>query len=128
MKQCSSTSGGINETFIIKPGDDISVPCSGISTNQIFSCIGDTSILLSTDYIIVEGDIIPDSNGTRDLGLPNRRFRDVNTVSGTSTVWTSTDMVNTPNLNLGLDSDTNLRTINADNSIIQNDIIFGGNY
>lgn len=128
MKKCSTTSGGINETFIIKPGDDVNVPCSGISTNQIFSCDGNTSILLSTDYIVVEGGIIPDVDGTRDLGLPNRRFRDINTISGTSTIWTSTQVVNTPDLNLGLDSNGNQRNITADSSVIQDDILNGGNF
>ena len=128
MKKCSTTSGGVNQTFIIKPGDTFDIPCSGISTNQIFSCDGDTSILLSTDYIVVEGGIIPDVDGVRDLGLPNRRFRNVNTLSGTSTVWTATEVFNTPDLNFGLYIDVNQRNITADNSVIQDDILNGGNF
>jgi hypothetical protein len=63
-----------------------------------------------------------------NLGTPSRRFRDVNTVSGTSTVWTSTNQVITPNLNLGLDGLGNQRTITANNSVIQNDILDGDTY
>lgn len=72
--------------------------------------------------------ILPTSDDTISLGSPIRRFRNVNTVSGTSTVWTSTDRVITPNLDLGLDGLGNQRTITADNSIIQNDILAGGSY
>jgi len=57
---------------------------------------------------------------------PIKRFRDINTVSGTTTVWTSTIKVYTPELDLGLDSLGNQRTITANNSVIQNDILNGG--
>ena len=59
---------------------------------------------------------------------PSFRFRNINTISGTSTVWTSTDRVITPNLDLGLDSSGNTRTITANNSIIQDDCLLGGTY
>jgi hypothetical protein len=62
------------------------------------------------------------------LGTPIRRWREVNTVSGTSTVWTSTNKVITPNLDLGLDSQSNSRIITADNSIIQDDCLDAGDY
>jgi hypothetical protein len=62
------------------------------------------------------------------LGTPARRFREVNTVSGTSTTWTSTIRVITPNLDLGLDSQSNSRIITADNSVIQDDCLDAGGY
>ena len=92
--------------------------CTGIYTSNLYGC----------SPITLHDDLLPNQTDVLDLGTPIRRFRDVNTVSGTSTVWTSTNVVNTPNLNLGLDSDNNQRTITADNSVIQNDILNGGSY
>jgi hypothetical protein len=92
--------------------------CTGIYTSNLYGC----------SPITIHDDLLPNSGDTFNLGTPIRRFRDVNTVSGTSTVWTSTNVVNTPNLNLGLDSDNNQRTITADNSVIQDDILNGGLY
>lgn len=124
---CNSNNGSINKTFIIEglPQDD---NCTGVTTNLIISCSGDTSITLSNNDIIFSGNVIPVISDIFDVGTPVRRFRDINTISGTSTVWTSTVQVNTPNLNLGLDSLGNSRIITADNSIIQQDILNGGNY
>jgi len=70
--------------------------------------------------------ITPVTDNTINLGTPIKRFRDINTVSGTTTVWTSTIKVYTPELDLGLDSLGNQRTITANNSVIQNDILNGG--
>ena len=78
--------------------------------------------------LTTSGDINPTTDNTVNLGTPIKRFRDINTVSGTSTVWTSTTSVITPLLDLGLDSSGNTRQITADNSIIQNDILNGGNF
>ena len=78
--------------------------------------------------IVVHDSIEPSGDGSIDLGTIIKRFRDINTISGTSTVWTSITEINTPTLNLGLDSSGNTRTITADNSIIQGDILLGGSY
>ena len=123
MNTCGDN--GLNVTFIVEGQDNT---CSGISTNLLISCSGNTSIELSTDDIRVKGNIIPKITDTYDAGTPLKRFRNINTVNGQSTVWTSTIQVNTPNLNLGLDTDGNNRIITADNSIIQQDILNGGNY
>ncbi len=72
--------------------------------------------------------VLPETDDTVKLGSPVRRWREVNTVSGTSTVWTSTTKVITPRLDLGLDSDSNSRIITANNSIIQNDCLDAGDY
>lgn len=84
--------------------------------------------LLVTGTTEVGGDIIPTLDNTINIGTPIKRFRNVNTVSGTSTVWTSTDRVITPELNLGLDGLLNQRTITANNSIIQHDVLYGGTF
>lgn len=125
MKTCKSTSGGINKTFVIKPSEE---SCNGVSTNHLFSCSGDTSISLSTGEIVIIGDLTPVQDGVGAIGLPNRRFREVNTISGTSTTWVSTVSVETSELILGDDSNGNNRIINADNSVIQDDILNGGDF
>lgn len=78
--------------------------------------------------ITLHGDITPVTDNTINLGTPIKRFRDINTVSGTTTIWTATTRVYTPELDLGLDGLGNQRTITANNSIIQDDILNGGTF
>jgi hypothetical protein len=92
--------------------------CTGIYTSNLFGC---SPINLHDDIIPINDDLI-------NLGVPIKRFRDVNTVSGTSTVWQSTIKITTPEIDLGLDTLGNQRIITADNSILQNDILIGGAY
>jgi hypothetical protein len=118
---CDSNDITVNSNLLIT--NDISVnglltSCEGIITSNIYGC----------SPITIHDDLLPNSGNTLNLGTPIKRFRDINTVSGTSTVWTSTNVVNTPNLNLGLDNNNNQRTITADNSVIQDDILNGGLY
>jgi len=103
---------------------------SGLTINGVLSaCTGVyTSNLYGCSPITIHDDLLPLNDGGSDLGSPVKRFRDVNTISGTSTVWTSTNKIITPELNLGLDSSGNTRTITANNSIIQDDILNGGHY
>jgi len=103
---------------------------SGLTINGVLSaCTGVyTSNLYGCSPITIHDDLLPLNDGDSDLGTPVKRFRDVNTISGTSTVWTSTNKIITPELNLGLDSSGNTRTITANNSIIQDDILNGGVY
>jgi hypothetical protein len=103
---------------------------SGLTINGVLSaCTGVyTSNLYGCSPITIHDDLLPLNDGGSDLGTPVKRFRDVNTISGTSTVWTSTNKIITPELNLGLDSSGNTRTITANNSIIQDDILNGGDY
>jgi hypothetical protein len=70
---------------------------------------------------------ITSGDGEIDLGLPVRRFRN-NTISGASTVWISSIKIITPTLDLGLDSDGNIRQITANNSVISYDVLEGGTY
>lgn len=78
--------------------------------------------------ITVHNDLSPYSADTIDLGSPIKRFRNINTLSGTSSYWTSTVKVITPELDLGNDSLGNSRIINANNSIIQDDFLNGGTF
>jgi hypothetical protein len=76
--------------------------CTGIYTSNLYGC----------SPITLHDDLLPSSGDTINLGSQIRRFRDINTV----------------NLKLGLDVDNNERTITANNSIIQNDVLDGGEY
>lgn len=102
---------------------------STIYTHKIDSCDPNSGVTISNILTLYpNGNVTPLIDDTVTLGSPTRRFRDINTISGTSTVWTSTNQVITPNLNLGLDGLGNDRIITANNSIIQDDILNGGNY
>ena len=119
----------INETFIIEANNTETISaCTAVFTNNIVSCSGDSQIHLTSGSTIFNTSIVPESDANIDAGIPLKRFRSINTVSGTSTVWTSTVTVITPTLDLGLDSQGNLRQITADNSVIQNDTLLGGTY
>ena len=119
----------INETFIIEANNTETISaCTAVFTNNIVSCSGDSQIHLSSGQTIFNTSIIPEIDNNIDVGTPLKRFRNINTVSGTSSVWTSTVKVVTPILDLGNDSLGNLRQITANNSIIQDDILLGGNY
>jgi len=129
MESCSQGNISLNKTFIISSTQVTPVlPCTAYTTNLIFSCDGSKTFTFSGGTITPYKDIIPQNDGEINIGTPIRRFRDVNTISGTSTVWTSTNVVNTPNLNLGLDSTGEPRIITANNSVIQDDILLGGGY
>lgn len=122
----------INETFIIEPenlsGSTFFSACTAVFTNSIISCSGDSQINLSTSVVTFNTNIEPVTDNSIDLGSTPKRFRNINTISGTSTVWTSTIKVTTPMLDLGNDSQGNLRQITANNSIIQDDTLLGGSF
>lgn len=86
---------------------------------NIFSC--DTGVTVHNDFT-------PFSDNNINLGTQIKRFRNINTVSGTSSVWTATVKINTPELDLGLDSLGNQRIITANNSVIQQDVLNGGTF
>jgi hypothetical protein len=118
----------INQTFIIEPLEGTGSTCTSVYTNEIICCDDDITTIILSDNIEVAKSIIPLIDSTKDLGFPNLRFRNINTVSGTSSVWTSTEKVITPELDLGFDSLGNHRIITANNSIVQNDNLNGGDY
>ncbi len=130
---CLNNSSSINQMFVIEPmavtGDTVIISaCTAVYTDKIISCSGDAEIELLLGQTVFNTSIIPRYDATIDLGVPLQRFRDINTVSGTSTVWTSTISVTTPLLDLGVDSLGNIRQITANNSIIQDDFLNGGIY
>ncbi len=129
---CTNNSSDINQMFIIEPLSITDTPtlsaCTALFTNEVISCDGDATISLGSGSTIFNTNIIPIADATIDIGYPNQRFREINTVNGYSTVWTSTTSVTTAALELGLDLENNIRTITANNSVIQDDILFGGTY
>jgi len=123
----------INETFVIESSSDSPVftgvtACTQVVTNLVVSCSGDSQIHLSSGETIFNTNIVSTNDAVIDLGTSIKRFRDINTVSGTSSFWTSTIKITTPTLDLGLDSQGNLRQITANNSIVQDDTLLGGTY
>jgi hypothetical protein len=119
------TSGQTVQGDLIVNGDIFN--CSGTTfTDYIDPC--STGVTISNNFSVTTNEIIPTSDNTKTLGTTSRRWRDVNTVSGTSTVWSSTSKIITPRIELGMDTSGNTRTITANNSIIQNDCLNGGTY
>lgn len=111
-------------TFIIGRADGVQLSATfntvtGLTVNGNLFISGNTE---------TSADLLTSSDGISDIGSPIKRFRKINTLSGTSTVWTSTNKVITPQIDLGLDVNNNSRVITANNSIIQNDILNGGTF
>lgn len=111
-------------TFTIDRFDSVSFSAT---INEVTGLTVNGDIIINNNTF-VGNDIEPLVDGVVDIGTPIKRFREINTISGNSTVWYSSNQVITPNLNLGLDTLGNQRTITADNSIIQNDVLFGGTF
>ena len=133
MSSCNTNPSNINQTFIIEPlavtgGTPVISACTAVYTDAIIICSGNSQILMSSGETVFNTNIVPTTDSSIDIGDPIRRFRNINTVSGVSTVWTSTTSVTTAMLDLGLDSSGNTRQITANNSIIQNDILDGDTY
>jgi hypothetical protein len=116
-------------------GDDAGIAIASSSSDQLILS-GGTNIYTEVSNITktatfklkVDEDIVPETDNTVDAGTSVKRFRAINTVSGYSSVWSATTKVYTQTLDLGLDSSGNTRTITANNSIIQDDILRGGTY
>ena len=123
MSNGCGLNGEIIKTYIIDDTPGLS-GCT-LQIDEILSC--------SNSGITIFDTLLPAGDGNIDIGTPSRRFRNINTFSGTSTVWKSeriwaTQVVETPILDLGLDLSGNTRQITANNSIIQDDILIGGDY
>lgn len=124
---------GINKTFILEPmtttgGTPVISACTAVFTNKVESCDSNTEILLLSGETVFNTDILPINDNELSIGYPTRRFRELNSFSGTTSIWSATTRVVTPELQLGLDSSGNTRTITADNSVIQDDILNGGTF
>lgn len=127
---CTNNTSNINKTFIVESpvsGETLSA-CTVVYTNRVESCSGDTEVLLTQGATVFNTDLVPVNHETVSVGTPTRRFRELNSVSGTTSVWVATTRVETPALHLGVDSSGNTRTITANNSVIQDDILFGGTF
>lgn len=123
----------VNQTFIIQPlfltGESATyTAATGVYTNQLVSVDGNSNIQMGTGTTTFNTHIMASGDNTVNLGSVVKRFRTINTVSGTTSVWSVSTTLNSPNLNLGLDSDGLTRIITANNSIIQEDAIIGGDY
>ena len=119
--------GGTIDGNLVVNGDIINCSIGAtIYTENIIAC--DTGVTINNAITIHPTDIVPTTDNLINFGSSIRRFRDINTVSGTSTVWESTGIIYTPILNLGQDLSGNAREITAENSIIQDDILNGGSY
>jgi hypothetical protein len=99
---------------------------STLYTENIVAC--ESGVTINDAITVYTTEVLPTSDNLISVGSPSRRFRNINTISGTSTVWTATGIIYTPKLNLGLDLSGNTREITADNSIIQDDVLNGGFY
>ena len=124
MSSCDNSN--IRQNYIVTNTNefDTFTACTGVWTSNIYGC----SPITIQDQLILKGDTSPNSDNTINLGSTLNRFRDINTVSGTSSVWTSTVKVITPSIDLGLDSNNESRIINSNNSIMQNDFLLCGSY
>lgn len=128
-----SHGGSINKTFIIDDIGNILSACTSVYTNEVLSCSGDSTVQLKQGETNFNTDITPKSDKKLKVGRRTKRFRELNTVSGTSTVWSSTTInskrVNTETVDLGYDNTANeQRILNKDTSILKSDKILGGNY
>jgi len=119
-------SGG---TLIIKRRDNVDFYAT-FTGNTSGDCLTDLYIenLYGCSQITLHDNINPVIDNTIDLGTILKRFRDINTVNGHSTFWTSTTSVTTAALVLGIDSSGYSRTITANNSIIQDDTLDNNTY
>lgn len=135
-------SGDITKIYVIEPVDNGTVGSLTASTilvtgdldvnGNIINCgTGSTIVNIieaCEDVITIASDIVPTSDGLISVGTPIRRFREVNAVSGMTTIWAASTRVVTPEVTLGYDSDGELRILTANSSILQNDSLIGGSY
>ena len=127
----------INETFIIEPLLDTGQTgtisaCTAVFTNLVVSCEADTEIGLNVGEITINQPLNPVVDGVTNLGSPFKRFRAINTVSGTSTYWNSTNArinsLTVDTIDLGYDSGGDHRILTADSSVLNLDTLRPNNY
>ena len=144
MINMSSFCGGgdITKIYVVEPVATIvqSLTANTILTGSLtveddfYNCGSGSTAFFNTisacteDTINVGSSLTPVVDGSVDAGTPLRRYREVNTVNGMSSIWASTVRVVTPEVTLGYDSQGELRILTANSSILQNDIINGGSY
>ena len=123
-----SNTPNINKTFIIESPSETPIisGCTGIFLSEMYAC-EDNNVNINTNLTLI-GDIEPLVDNTQVLGSTLKRFREINTYSGKSTIWEATDKLITNEIDLGLDSNNINRKITSNNSIIQDDTLKGGSY
>jgi hypothetical protein len=136
MSGCIGNNTDINTVFIIEPlsitgGSDVISACTALFTNEVISCSGDTSIVMGTGQIVINKDLTPSNSNVR-VGTTTNRFRELNTLSGSSSYWSSTTALiptlSATTIDLGLDGLGNERVLTADSSVLVNDILNPGYY
>ena len=133
--------GDITKIFIVEPTSGVVGSLTASSINVVGDLVVDGDIIncgtgstivniieACDDAITIASDIVPPSDGLISVGRPIRRFREVNTVSGMTTIWAASTRVVTPEVSLGYDSMGELRILTANSSILQNDLLNGGSY
>lgn len=144
MINMSSFCGGgdITKIYVVEPVATVvqSLTANTILTGSLtveddfYNCGSGSTAFFNTisacteDTINVGSSLTPVVDGSVDAGTPLRRYREVNTVNGMSSIWASTVRVVTPEVTLGYDSQGELRILTANSSILQNDVINGGSY
>lgn len=144
MINMSSFCGGgdITKIYVVEPVATIiqSLTANTILTGSLtveddfYNCGSGSTAFFNTisactdNTINVGSSLTPIVDNSVDIGTSLRRYREVNTVNGMSTIWASTVRVVTPEVTLGYDSMGELRILNANSSILQNDVINGGSY
>lgn len=135
-------SGDITKIYVVEPVATVvqSLTANTILTgsltieDDLYNCGSGSTAFFNTisacteDTINVGSNLTPIFDGSVDAGTPLRRYREVNTVNGMSSIWASTVRVVTPEVTLGYDSTGELRILTANSSILQNDVINGGSY
>jgi len=144
MINMSSFCGGgdITKIYVVEPAQTVvlAITAGTIVTGSLtveddfYNCSTGSTAFFNTisactdNTINVGASLTPIVDNSVDIGTSLRRYREVNTVNGMSTIWASTVRVITPEVTLGYDSQGELRILNANSSILQNDVINGGSY
>jgi hypothetical protein len=86
---------------------------------------------MGTGQIVINKDLTPSNSNVR-VGTTTNRFRELNTLSGSSSYWSSTTALiptlSATTIDLGLDGLGNERVLTADSSVLVNDILNPGYY
>lgn len=135
--------GDITKIYVVEPVETVvqsitagTIVVTGSLTveGDFYNCDSGSTAFFNTisacteDTINVGSSLTPVNDNVVDAGTPIRRYREVNTVNGMSSIWASTVRVVTPEVTLGYDSSGELRILTANSSILQNDVINGGSY
>lgn len=113
------------KNFIVTSATTIPTTADTIYVNNVIS--------LNGSGITFTGDIIPKVDNIYDIGKPNFRYRQINTVNGNSTRWNSTlisaNTITADTIDLGYDEiGQEQRILNKYTSVLKNDLLSGGSF